>query len=229
MDIGILVPNWDQFTKLKELLVGTGKFIPDEKRTQRVWYDNSFPVDIVPFGELSQEDDKISWPPDHTFEMSVKGFDECYKHSLNVKLSSRPDFIVRVASLAGIAILKIISWDDNPGRRSKDAIDLFFIMKNYLDAGNDERLFNEALDIIEEEDSDYDLASARFLGRDMGKIISHATKNFILEILERENNQKQNHRIVLDVLKSDQYRNLSYEQVIKYFDAMVKGLIEQTL
>lgn len=89
-------------------------------------------------------------------------------------------------NLAGLALLKLISWDDNPERRSKDASDLFLIIRHYLEAGNLDRLFEEESDLIE-DNYDYNLASARLLGRDVRNISSPTTKTKLIEILKREN------------------------------------------
>ncbi len=71
-------------------------------------------------------------------------------------------------------------------RRQKDASDLVFIIRNYLDAGNLERLFEEAPDIVDSGDYDYEAGSARLLGRDISKIAYTSTINKLIEILERE-------------------------------------------
>lgn len=227
IDIGILVAEWDQFELLKDELIKLGKFNPSEKETQRLFYSGNYPIDIIPFGAIAKEDGSISWPPKHEFRMNVAGFQECYQHAISVKLSSNPELVVKVVSLAGLALLKLISWDDNPERRSKDAPDLFLIIRSYLDAGNLERLFDEGLDIVEEDDYDYDLASARFLGRDIGSISSPDTKTKLIEILEKEANSTQGHRIAMDIVQSDSYRNHSYEQIIEFFNVLMKGLAEK--
>jgi predicted nucleotidyltransferase len=77
-----------------------------------------------------------------------------------VLVSAEPDLVVKVVSLAGLAILKLVSWDDNIARRGEDAADLFLTIKNYIDAGNMDRFFEEA-DIIKEEVSDYDRLAER--------------------------------------------------------------------
>jgi predicted nucleotidyltransferase len=46
-DIGVFVSNWDQFTALKNELVNSGQFKP-VKQTQRLFYKDNGPVDIVP-------------------------------------------------------------------------------------------------------------------------------------------------------------------------------------
>jgi predicted nucleotidyltransferase len=226
IDIGVLIAGWDQFEMLKDELIRSARFSPS-KQKQRLIYDDNFPVDIIPFGAIEDENGSITWPPNHEIRMSIFGFQECFQHALSVKLSSYPELIVKMVSLAGLALLKLISWDDNPERRSKDAPDLFLIMQHYLDAGNLDRLFDEGSDIIEEDSYDYDLASARFLGRDIGNISKPVTKAKLIEILEREANSKQGHKIVINVIQSDFYRNESYERVVEYFNALLKGLIEQ--
>jgi len=226
IDIGVLIAGWNQFETLKNELIRSTKFVPSQQK-QRLIYDDDFPLDIIPFGAIEDEDGAITWPPDHEFRMNIAGFQECFQHAVSVKLSSNPELIVKMVSLAGLALLKLISWDDNPERRSKDAPDLFLIMRHYLDAGNLDRLFDEGSDIIEEDSYDYDLASARFLGRDIANISSPATKAKLIEILEREANSKQGHKIVIDVIQSDFYRSESYERVVEHFKALLEGLVEQ--
>jgi len=226
IDIGVFVSGWVQFNTLKNELIRTTKFVPSQQK-QRLIYNDNFHLDIIPFGAIKDEDGSITWPPDHEIRMSIAGFQECFQHALSMKLSSNPELIAKVASLAGLALLKLISWDDNPERRSKDAPDLFLIAKHYLDAGNLDRLFDEGSDIIEEGSYDYDLASARFLGRDIKNISSPATKGKLIEILEREANSNQGHKIALNVIQSDSYRSESYERVVEYFNSLLKGLVEQ--
>ena len=129
--------------------------------------------------------------------MSIVGFQECYQHAISVLVRVGPDLVVKVVSLAGLAILKLVSWDDSIERRGKDAADMFIIIKNYIAAGNMDRFFEEA-DILKEEDSDYDRSSARFLGREIARMASQATKAKLVGILDREASS-QYHKIAMDV------------------------------
>lgn len=224
IDIGVIVSGWDQFESLKDELACLPEF-QHSRQKQRLLYKNNFPVDIIPFGTISTEDGSITWPPEYEIRMSIVGFQECYEHAISVRLSSNPELRVKVVSLAGLALLKIISWNDNPVRRRKDSADLFLIMKNYLDAGNLDRLIENATNIFEEED--YELASARFLGRDIGDISNPDTKAILIEILEREAKSNNTHKIVIDIMQSDLYRNQSYERVADCFRALLAGLVEQ--
>lgn len=148
VDIGVFVSDWEQFRTLKEALVHTGKFSPTTQ-TQRLLFNEELLLDIVPFGGIAEENDSIAWPPEYDIKMSAAGFQECYQHAVSVLVKTDPDLLVKVVSLAGLAILKIVSWDDNFERGGKDAADLFFIMRNYIAAGNMERFFEEA-DILKE-------------------------------------------------------------------------------
>ena len=125
-----------------------------------------------------------------------------------------------------MAILKLISWDENSARRQKDASDLVFIIRNYLDAGNLERLFEEALDIVDSGEYDYEAGSARLLGRDISKIAYTSTTKRLIEILRRESKNRRGHGIAMDVLLGDRFAEESYEKVSTYLDALLKGLTD---
>jgi len=133
--------------------------------------------------------------------------------------------VVKVVSLAGLARLKLVSWDDSIERRGKDATDLLFIMKNYIAAGNMDRFFEEA-DILKEEASDYDRSSARFLGREIARMAGQATKTKLADILEREANSSKGHKIAMEVLRQDAFQKQPYEQVLEYFNALLRGLLD---
>ncbi len=129
-------------------------------------FQQSFKVDFVPFGQIAGEDEMIEWPPDRSTVMKTTGFTDAFNDAFSGGLRNDPDFKVNIASIPGLAIMKMIAWDDNYPNRNKDAIDLEFLMRNYIDAGNTERFYEEGSDILKEKDFDYETASSRFLGRD---------------------------------------------------------------
>jgi predicted nucleotidyltransferase len=142
-------------------------------------------IDLLPFGNLEQAKGLIAWPPDFAVEMSTIGFPEAYASSIEVRLAE--DLIVKVASLAGLALLKIVAWSDR--RFERDAQDFGLIMRNYLDAGNRDRLYTDdgdCSDLLNDENFDYDKASARILGRDIRKISSEDTRAVIGRALSQD-------------------------------------------
>lgn len=225
IDIAVFIENWNQFKRLREALTGSNDFTP-AKDIQRLLFNERLPVDIVPFGGVASKSNLVEWPPDGSIKMSVTGFRECFQHAIQVKISDKPKLSVNVVSLAGLAILKLVSWDDNSARRQKDASDLVFIIRNYLDAGNLERLFEEAPDIVDSGEYDYEAGSARLLGRDISKIAYTSTTNRLIEILRRESKNRRGHGIAMDVLQGDRFAEESYEKVSAYLDALLKGLTD---
>ncbi len=224
LDVAVLLDRWDLFIGLKRGLLSRPSFTQDPKQQQRIWHQGSLPVDIIPFGPIADETGTIAWPPTCDIRMRVLGFRECYEHASRVKIGLNPDLLVHVVSLAGLAMLKLISWNDDATRRRKDAADLFFILRSYLDAGNLDRVFGEENDAMEEAGYDFDLASAYLTGRDIARMIKPKTLEVILEILDKQATATQGHAIVLDILQSDLLFETGYDRVAKYFDMLINGL-----
>jgi predicted nucleotidyltransferase len=179
IDFGIIVESWDEFTKLRDNLIVDKKFQPHRIMRQRLVHQSGLLIDLVPFGDLEDVSGQISWPPDFSIVMSTVGFREAYDHSIEVRITE--DLIVRVASLPGLALMKIVAWDDR--RFERDAQDLGLIMRHYLDAGNQDRVYSEQGDCFDllNEEFDYEKASAHILGRDIGRLVTDIN----LPVLER--------------------------------------------
>ena len=67
-------------------------------------------VDLLPFGGVEQPTHTIAWPPDMHIIMHVAGFSEALQTALLVQVAT--GLIIRVASLAGLALLKLLAWRD---------------------------------------------------------------------------------------------------------------------
>ena len=223
VDIGILVSDWKQFYGLKDALIKNAGF-EQGRQEHRLVHPAGIPLDIVPFGQIAQETTLITWPPDHEVAMNIAGFLECHQNAVEVKISSNPDVVIKVASLAGLAVLKIISWDDNPERRGKDASDLLFILSKVADTGIEKRLLENSGDILSEESYDFVYAAVRFFGREMSAITVAETKGLITEILLREANSKKGHGICADALRGPMYNDAEFAEAISLFDALYRGL-----
>lgn len=132
IDFRIIVETWDQFTRLRDALILNKSFQSNQTVGHRLIHESGLLVDLVPFGGLEEVSGQISCPPDFPIVMSTIGFREAYDHSIEVRIA------VRVASLAGLALMKIVAWADR--RFERDAQDLGLIMRHYLDAGNQDRI-----------------------------------------------------------------------------------------
>jgi predicted nucleotidyltransferase len=116
--------------------------------------------------------------------MNVLGFQEALKSSIDARLPFGRQ--VSVVSLPMLAVLKVLAWSERrtiaPG---KDASDLMLVLQNYLDAGNSERLYSEAVHLLENPGFDYELAGAWLAGKDALEIVQQyrPKANRIEEIL----------------------------------------------
>lgn len=173
IDFGIAVESWEQFQGLKERMIATGEFAGDSKTLQRLVYTDradgfSIPVDLIPFRGVASANQMIAWPPARDVVLNVAGFEEAWASSLPVEVED--GFTVRVASVPGLALLKLIAWADRGVQNNKDAADLYRLLTTYSDAGNFDRLYDQELALLEAVEFDLELAAAELLGRDVARI-----------------------------------------------------------
>lgn len=219
IDLGVEVVSWEEFHALKDALAATGQFAPTQS-SHRLLYKRELPVDIVPFGPLEHANKEISWPPDHSIRMNVSGFEDAYRTAQTVRLKSDPALDIPFATPAGLVILKIIAWNDRSPQSKKDAGDLVFLMRNYMDVGNQERLAEEHSDLLDNDDFDYELAGVILLGRDVAKVMSPETKKTILEILDRETNSSERYRLVEDMTDNDASTGDAFEDCLQLLETL---------
>jgi len=224
VDLAVQVSDWDSYERLRECLIGTGEFERDKKQAQRLLYEKWYPIDIVPFGAIAEPNDSLSWPPDRDMRMSTLGFEEAYYNTITVRMRADPVLDIDFVSLPGLTLLKMISWNDNPPERSPDAYDLLLLMRTYLDAGNRERLWDEEKDLVG-EDFDYVRAGSRLLGRDIAKIMSSNTRNAVLKILDQETGEKNQYRLVENMMNRRTER-VNFEDVLLLLEDLKAGILD---
>lgn len=186
VDLAVAVATWEEFRELKQRLLLAGQFQQANGVAHRLYYSETggsrgHPLDLIPFGGVEGEDTSIAWPPDMNEIMSVAGYKEAYAAAVEVAITH--NLVVRVASLPGLAMLKVFAWKDRGDENPKDAIDLATLLRGYADAGNMERLYGPELDVLAAVDFDIGLASARLLGRDVRAIATAPSKERLDEIL----------------------------------------------
>jgi predicted nucleotidyltransferase len=185
VDFAFRVADWPAFETLRSRLLATERFTAAVGNAHRLQFDADIAIDLVPFGAIEKPDRTIAWPPNGAVVMSVFGFREAMSATISVSLPQ--GVAVPVVSLAALAILKIAAWLERryvqPG---KDAQDLWLVMRYYLDAGNRDRLYAEAAQLLERDDFDYETAGAWLLGHDMGKLLAASEKSKIAAFLEHE-------------------------------------------
>ena len=184
----------------------------------RFVYKNGFPIDIVPFGEIAQ-DGLIAWPPEQLKTMSVVGYDEAMQIAITLSIKDA-SVTIKMASLVGLLILKLIAWEERYPERKKDAIDIRVILKNYIEADNSERLYNDDSDLLDDTDFDYELSGARLIGRDVKKTCQSVTLTKIKQILEAEMDSKVQDRLAYDM----SIASFVFEDSLALNQKMIKNL-----
>lgn len=173
IDIGISIQGWTGHDALRRALLASGNFTAPKGSAHRLNYgapqtgERTW-LDIVPFGGVQDEHGEIAWPPEGSVRMNVAGFRQALDTAIAVRIDR--DLVVPVASLPAQAMLKIVAWQDRHAADRKDAIDLLFLMAHYAQAGNLDRLYSDAFDLVERHGHDPDIAGAALLGRDAAAI-----------------------------------------------------------
>jgi predicted nucleotidyltransferase len=224
IDLGVEVAGWEQYERLSAALLASGKFTRGGEKQRLLC--GAIMVDIIPFGPIAGEERKISWPPEHEVIMGTQGYQEAYESSVTVRLCEKPELTVKVASLPGLAVMKLISWDERYPERQRDAEDLLFIMEKYGNAGNEERLFTNEQLLMSEENFDILIAGARLLGQDMATMFAHETIEHVRSILEQETEEQSQYHLVTDMLRATRGIEGRFEQILLLVMKLQQGLCE---
>ena len=199
IDVGVNLASWDHYDALIKKLCSDTNFT-STKVVHRFEY-NKYPVDIIPFGQISDKTKKIHWPPDQSKEINLIGFEEAFTDSVIVRLREDPVLDIPIVSPLGFTLLKIFSWADrNDGMR--DAYDLRLVICNYADLGNEERIY-EVDEILNQEDFDYQMAGAMLLGYDIASLASDQTLTKVIEIIEKESGKTGSYKLIENMLILD--------------------------
>jgi predicted nucleotidyltransferase len=218
LDLALAVPDWEAFEQLKSSLLKSGAFA-ESNQPQRLRH-GAMPLDLVPFGRVETADRTIAWPPHGHVVMDVFGFQEAEQAAMPVMLPG--GVRTEVVSLAALALLKLMCWQDRHLRSpKKDALDLQLILANYLQAGNEHRLWDEFLPWTQEDDFDYLLAGARVLGHDISKLLDVARRGRVTKLLGVQSDEEWPAALPREMDPSDP------ERPRRLLAAMMRGLEER--
>jgi predicted nucleotidyltransferase len=220
IDIAICIKNWDQFFSLKQHLMRLYNFNDTPGKMHRINSLEYGALDLIPFGDIENASHHIAWPPDGSSIMNLMGFREAYQTSILIEF--QPDLIVRVASIPGLALLKLLAWSER-SYLSKDAKDFIFILMNYIHAGNVNRFYTEHADLLE-ANFDFNHASARMLGRDIRLLLNDNQKKFLSDFIRNKVLSKSNMSFISQIMHSyPQYDN-DYEKAQDLMNSFLTGL-----
>jgi predicted nucleotidyltransferase len=190
IDFAFAVNDWKSYQGLRTALLASGNFKDDSRMQHQLLLNGTLKVDLLPFGGVERADRTIAWPPEGSLVLQMLGYREAMAKAITVQLPDNQ--LVSVVSLPALAILKLIAWHDRHyDQPFKDASDLWLIMYYYLEAGNYERIHEEAAHLLEDPGFDIDRSGAWLLGYDARQVLlpgddSQSTLSLVEQILEPE-------------------------------------------
>jgi predicted nucleotidyltransferase len=173
VDIAIRVGDETQYIALKKALTETGDFEPHPTEAIKVFYKSALEIDLLPFGDIENENREIQLYDPTLFVINMPGFKEAYPFVTELEVSSGQT--LKICSLEGLVMLKLIAYGDNPSR-TKDVTDIDHIIENYFDLFQN-NVYDEHFDVMDmynTEDREYlALVSARVIGRNINVILDN--------------------------------------------------------
>lgn len=226
VDFAVRVKDWQQFEGFAIGLLATGKVQSHGKISHRFKHENGTLIDVIPFSGIENPRGTVSWPPSGESVLSTIGFEDAFKSAEVVRIALDPPCDVKICTPAGLAIMKLVSWDQKYPERSDDAKDIHYILTNYIDAGNEDRLYGPDKDIAQSEDFDFSMASPCLLGRDIAAIAGQETLSEIVRILDNETRDDSQFRLAQDMLRNQTNRGDLLENTIGLLKEMRRGILE---
>lgn len=224
VDFGIQVSDWSAFKALKQTLMDNGF---KETRTQhRLISPDDMQVDIVPFGQIEDDESNIAWPPDGDWVMSVLGFQEACDNAEIVRIKDEPPIDIPVATPEGMAVLKLIAWTDRTAdMRRKDAKDLLYLFTTYEKIPAISNVLYENQDLMESYDWDIELASAYQLGIEAEGIAEDQTYNAIAKLFDGEHDTLSVETLVEEMCEQI---DRDYERNEALMNAFIDGFLNES-
>jgi predicted nucleotidyltransferase len=133
---------------------------------------DGFPVDVVPSEPSLVSQGGFTWP-DGGAHMNLVGFRLAFADAVSVELAS--GFVVRVASLRSLVVLKIAAYLDRPRERDNDLADIAHIMFEYVGSAADERWSDEVVNL----GMDFEDVSPFVLGKQLGPLVDSAERRWV--------------------------------------------------
>jgi len=131
IDIAIQLDTWDKYQDFTKCLK-TNYGFNMERNDYTFISPEGVLTDILPYGEIESER-KISFPP-FSRVINMFGFEEVSDTCLVIRLDDKID--IKIASIEGIAILKLIAWKDRKPEKvsEKHVKDIALIINAYFAA-----------------------------------------------------------------------------------------------
>ena len=219
IDFAIMIASIQEFEAVVEALLKYGF-----NKVEAPWtlYNDKFniAIDLLPFGEI-EEKFTIQFNERYT-DLHVLGFSEVLQESGTVQIEEKS---LKIPSLPGMVILKLIAWSDRPEERDNDLYDILRIIEHYFDLNFDEIVEHHNDTFPKEDDLDQFKIAARVLGRKASQFlnISEAINDRILKTINDNVANAKDSVIAKQWIRN---REWDLEYAVQILEEFKLGLIE---
>lgn len=168
IDFAVFIEDKGIYESLKSYLIEIEHFQPFKENTFVLLWQGRMQVDLLPFGNIEDENAKVSFEGTGLTSLNMPGFMEIYESGLpEVELEGEHRF--KFCTLPGIVILKLIAWEDRPEIRRDDLKDILTILTHFFEMYTD-HIYEHHSDLFGDDDFGLNLIAARVMGREMKNI-----------------------------------------------------------
>lgn len=170
IDFAVFIEDKGTYESLKQYLIEIEHFQPSKTNNFVLLWQGRMQVDLLPFGNIEDENAKVSLEGTGLTSLNMPGFKEIYQSGLpEIELEGEHRF--KFCTLPGIVILKLIAWEDRPEIRRDDLKDILTILTHFFEMFTDQ-IYEHHSDLFGKDDFGLDFIAARVMGREMNKIAS---------------------------------------------------------
>ncbi|WP_374514062.1 nucleotidyl transferase AbiEii/AbiGii toxin family protein [Niveibacterium sp.] len=184
IDFAVGVDDWATYEQLRAVLVDTGNFEVggDVQHLVRYRAGGGYPLDLIPFGGVTDEREQLHWPPRADPVMNLVGYRDVVANALLLELPG--GVTASVASIPGFVLLKLFAWSDRWSTTRRDVGDVAYVMREYQSIPSVfDRLYGHRHELLETADDVLEVAAIMLLGEDVRSMASPDTVRALTALL----------------------------------------------
>lgn len=185
-DIAVRVESWSAFHNFRRALLAVeGDRFGPTSCEHRVVHSSGRSIDIIPYGGIESPPGAITWPSDNR-RMLVAPLSPC--SALCTKIDLGSELSILVVTVPALALLKAFAYfERRDGGEVRDLEDFDFILKSYICGTGDDRIFEEAPELLAEGLLTVEDAGAFLLGFDLARDFAEDDLRPIFRLVEEAN------------------------------------------
>ncbi len=225
VDFAIMIGSESQYELLRKYLISKHNYQDTKENAFVLITPSLIQVDILPFGGI-EIDDRVVMEGVGMTSINENGFSEIFNDGTEeVELST--GHVFKVATLASIILLKLISFDDRPEIRLKDARDIGNILNHFFELENDLMYNPIHADLFHDQEalekiSIQEIAS-EIAGRTIREIIitNPALLNRIIQILKKHLQEAESSLFVRNMSEE---AGLPISEILRWLNKLLIGV-----